>query len=206
MARPFLDEAQVAQVRAKLVAASLALYREKGYDAVSLREVAAKVGISHVTPYRYFPSKEDMVSAVRAEVWGQFGAYLSQATQTATDERDRLRRMFAAFVSFAVDNPQDYRLIFSLRQPPHDDFPVLRDARLRVMNQVIGLVRQAVEAGAVQGDPLLLAHLGWSALHGLITLHVSGQLSLGYALQDLLQPVLDMLLPPNDAVPASSGE
>ena len=54
-------------------------------------------------------------------------------------------------------------------------------------------VGDAVESGALDGDPDLLAHLCWAQVHGLVTLHLAGKLVLGQTLDDLIGPYFSMI-------------
>ena len=50
-----------AATRDRIRASALRLFREHGYDATTVEQIAAAAGVSHMTFYRYFPTKEDVV-------------------------------------------------------------------------------------------------------------------------------------------------
>lgn len=197
MARPYLDESQVLEQRTRLVGAALKLYRTSGYEAVTLRSVAAKVGISHVTPYRYFGSKDELMAAARAQVFGEFRDFLRAADPGSADPRVRLWEICSALVRFGMERPDDYRLIFSLRQPALVEYPPLEAAQAQAVDHVVSVCLQAIDSGGIQGDPATLAHLAWGTIHGLISLHVSNQLVHGRTLEPLIDEALARLLGPD---------
>jgi AcrR family transcriptional regulator len=197
MARPTLTDQQVETERKRLSALALQMYRSQGYRAVTLRELAAAAGISYTTPYRYFRSKDELFDYVRADVFHQFGEHL-RAADAGDDPLTRLRNMVEAVVDFAERSPEDYRLIFGMRQVPPPRGSRLDTVQKRVAKHVVGVIQAAVDAGQLQGDPLTLAHLAWASIHGLLSLHVSSLLTLGRKLDDLIPPLLDRLFAPTN--------
>ena len=196
MARPTLTDAQVEAGKQRLSALALQVYRSKGYRAVTLRELAALAGISYATPYRYFRSKDELFDHVRATVFTEFGEHLKMA-DSGDEPLVRLRSIVEAVVDFAERRPDDYRLIFGMRQVPPARGSMLDAAQKRVAKHVVSVCQAAVDAGQLQGDPLTLAHLAWASIHGLLSLHVSSLLRLGRRLDDLIPPLLDRLFPPS---------
>jgi hypothetical protein len=55
-------------------------------------------------------------------------------------------------------------------------------------------VARAVDAGVVAGDPDIVAHVFWASVHGLVSLALAGKLQLGPTLDDLVEPVMRMLM------------
>jgi AcrR family transcriptional regulator len=194
MPRPTLTEAQVAVQRRRLTDAALSLYRGCGYEAVTLRRVGAKLRMSHVTPYRYFESKDDLFAAMKAQIFVRFGEHLKQAAGTGGGPVARLRNVCLSAVEFARHHPEDYRLIFSLRQPPIAQYPGLREAWMNTADFVISLFQDAIDAGRLQGDARTWAHTAWSSIHGLLSLHVANLLVLGRDIDDLVDPIIRTLL------------
>ncbi len=64
-------------LRRALVAAARALLEESGPEALSLRDVARRVGVSHNAPYRHFPTKQALLAAVAAEEFAALSARMA---------------------------------------------------------------------------------------------------------------------------------
>jgi AcrR family transcriptional regulator len=195
MARPYLSESQITDQRCRLTQAALTLYRTRGYEALTLRGVAAQVGMSHFTPYRYFKSKDDLLAAIKTEVFLHFEQHLQIALDPLLAPIERLRRLCVAVVDYARLFPDDYRLIFALRQPPTRDYPDLQAVWRRTAEFVISACQEAIDAGQLQGDAITWAHVAWSAIHGLVSLHVANLLVLDRDIESLIEPILRALLP-----------
>ena len=80
----------------------------------------------------------------------------------------------------------EYRIMFQLDQEPEDIHPEVAEQSRRSFGAFEEAVAQGVEGGAMAGDPLTVAHLLWSSLHGMLSLHLAGKLTAGRTLDDLL--------------------
>jgi AcrR family transcriptional regulator len=184
MPRAALHPDDVAAFRRKLADAAIHLFADLGYDAVTMRAVASALDVSAMTPYRYVAGKEELFALVRAEAFRRFADRLEQGIERATDAVDRLRKLKRAYVKFAVDEPDAYRIMFQLEQPDSKLPELARESR-RAFGCLQRCVQQAVDSGDLEGDPLTLAHLLWAGTHGLVSLHLAGRLQMGRSLEQL---------------------
>jgi AcrR family transcriptional regulator len=188
MPRAALHPDDVAAFRRKLADAAIHLFADLGYDGVTMRAVAAALDVSAMTPYRYVAGKEELFALVRAEAFRRFADRLEQGIERAQDAVDRLRKLKRAYVKFAVDEPDAYRIMFELRQPEAKvarELPELARESRRAFGCLQRCVQLAVESGDLEGDPLTLAHLLWASTHGLVSLHLAGRLQQGRSLEQL---------------------
>ncbi|MBA4284728.1 MAG: hypothetical protein C0434_04275 [Xanthomonadaceae bacterium] len=196
MARPRLSAEAADGIRAEICAAAARLYERDGYDAVTLRAIAAEMDRSQALPYRYFKNKEHIFVALRAICFDRLTATMEGVLARGDPPLLTLHTMAHSFITFAEANPAEYRLMFSLRQPNPTEFPELHGARLRALATLQTAYQQAVDDGLIPGDAVTGAHVVWAAMHGLLTLHLAGQLTIGRTLVDLVQPMLDTLFGP----------
>ncbi|MBI5939303.1 MAG: TetR/AcrR family transcriptional regulator [Caulobacterales bacterium] len=172
-----LTETDVADFRERLIAAAERLFGERGPDGVTMRQLAAELGVSPMTPYRYFKDKDAILAAVRASGFDRFATAMEQATAGLTDPRQWSEATGRAYVRFALGNPDAYRLMFDFAQPNETDYPELMEASARSRTMLIRHARGLVEAGQARGDPEMIAHILWAALHGGLVLQMAGKLS-----------------------------
>src|SRR6201747_2573169 len=97
-----LSDTDVADFRERLCEAAEKLFAERGPDAVTMRQLAAELGVSPMTPYRYFEDKNDILAAVRANGFNRFADSLEQARGSATGARARGAAVGEAYVTFAI--------------------------------------------------------------------------------------------------------
>jgi AcrR family transcriptional regulator len=193
MARPLLSQVELDAFREELVGAALRRFAAHGYAGVTLRGLAADLGCSPMTPYRYFRDKSEIFSAVRAAAFARFADTLERADRGASP-LERLRALGRAYVRFALAEPDAYRVMFELGQPDAGDYPQLLAQGQRAWESLRNAIDDAVAARSLAGDPRLLAHICWAGLHGAVSLHLAGKLALGCTLDDLVEPIMDTLV------------
>jgi AcrR family transcriptional regulator len=178
-----LTETDVADFRERLCAAAERLFAEKGPDAVTMRQLAAELGVSPMTPYRYFRDKDDILAAVRTNGFTQFAEALEQARERGGSARAKGAAVGEAYVNFAFEHPHTYKLMFDLNQPLDEHYPELVEAGRRARDTMSAWVRDQIAAGEMSGDPEEIGTMFWAATHGAIVLEMAGKLPPGAARQ-----------------------
>lgn len=186
MPRPALSEAEIAAFRKKAIRVATRLFARDGYAAVTLRAIAEGLGTSHMAPYRYFENKAEIFAMVRADAFRRFAGAQEKAFASSEDPLARLFEMRAAYVRFALQHPDEYRVMFELGQEPEDLYPTLAEESHRAFIALERAVRLAIDAEVLVGEPRTVAHLLWATTHGMVSLHLAGKLTLGSTLDDLL--------------------
>ncbi|MDJ0847955.1 MAG: TetR/AcrR family transcriptional regulator [Myxococcota bacterium] len=186
---------EIRDFREDLCEVAASLFARDGYEAVTMRAIASELGVSAMTPYRYFQNKGEIYRAVRARAFVRFGERVEAAAEGEDDPIARLRALFAAYLGFALDEPGSYRIMFELEAPrdaePDDEERALSEA---TWQPLLTTLDEATRLGLVRGDPITLANLCWLQVHGLASLHISGRLSFGRSFDDLFEPLFDTLM------------
>jgi AcrR family transcriptional regulator len=172
-----LTSADLADFREKLIATATNIFAEKGRENFTMRELASQLGVSAMTPYRYFKDKEEILAAVRAAAFDRFAGALEGAFEASSDPLARSNAVGEAYVRFAFDEPASYRLMFDMSQPGEADYPDLVRAADRARRTMTDYVRPLVDQGILAGDPVLIGHVFWTVLHGAIVLQLAGKLT-----------------------------
>ena len=171
-----LTETDVADFRDRLCEAAERLFAEKGPDAVTMRQLSAELGVSPMTPYRYFEDKDDILAAVRTSGFTRFAERLEAARASAKDMRSRGEAVGEAYVAFALENPHSYKLMFDLNQPNIEKYPDLIAAGQRARATMTDHVKDSIAAGLFAGDPDQIGMMLWAAVHGIVVLQLAGML------------------------------
>ena len=177
-----LSASEIEDFRDKLCDAALEIFAEKGVEGLTLREVAARLGVSPMTPYRYFKDKDDILAAVRARAFNDFAGALERAVARGKDPVGKSRAAGDAYVNFAFQHANAYWLMFQVRQQDREaKDPNLQLAVERARATMTYHVERLIEAGILEGDPELVGYVFWAALHGLVTIELSGNFPKHYS-------------------------
>ena len=176
-----LTESDVADFRDRLCEVAEQLFAERGPEAVTMRQLASALGVSPMTPYRYFKDKDDILAAVRTAGFDRFAEALEAAYAKPGDARARGAAVGEAYVTFAFEHPQTYKLMFDMYQPNEADYPELARSANRARATMSQYVRSLVESGHLAGDPVRIGEMFWASTHGCIVLEMVGKLPPGGA-------------------------
>ncbi|ARF56816.1 TetR/AcrR family transcriptional regulator [Streptomyces gilvosporeus] len=204
-------DAQDAGLRARLVDVGVDLVTREGVQALSLREIARRAGVSHGAPRRYFPTHLELLSAIARRGFADLAARTAEALgddggREAADRaaaRAQLCTLARVYLDFALTRRGMYELMFR-----HDLLESnqlgLRETSLPLFDVLVGLIGRArpqpdEERGA---EAAVVAGALWSNLHGIAQLWGWGSLPLATGTDDvepLLRAALDAHLGPEAA-------
>lgn len=183
-----------------LIKAGAELLVEEGAKSLTLRKVAARVGVSHSAPYAHFPDKEALIAAITTEGFQQLYDRI-EATLLATQDRpaELLMEVACAYVQFAQELPAYYKLMFSgvlEHEQAFPDFVRISKANFQLL---IDLVHRCQDSGVLPaGQADVLAVSVWSLVHGFTSLLLEGQISHTilerHPLKELIQKVFAPVL------------
>lgn len=137
-------------LRSAVLAAAWKMIEKEGLAGLSVREAARRAGVSHSAPYRHFADREALLTALVAEGFARLNAVL---------ETRAGRELGEAYVAFALEHPQRFRLMFSRARAN-------ADLQARFADSFGHLGADAAAAGAA----------AWSLVHGLASLMLEGHL------------------------------
>lgn len=192
MAAPLSDD-QVNDVRARICAIAERQFAQAGPDGATMRGIAAEMGWTAASLYRYFANREALLAATRAAALDRFSDRIEAAYAASADLWDRSRAIGQAYVDFARDEPHAYRLIFTFSPGEGPLPPELHAAQERSNRTVTGYVRDMVAAGLLEGDPETLGRAYWAALHGLIVLRMAGRIDDGEQFDTLRHTMMRLI-------------
>lgn len=180
--------------RDRLIDAAERLFAEHGPDAVTIRQLAGAVGVSAMTPYRYFADKDAILAAVRARAFARHADALEAAFASAGDEpRKRRAAVGEAYIRFAEAHPAAYKLMFDVNQPGADRYPDLVRAGERSRRTMTLGLEGALAPGAEPDEIAFAGHLYWAAIHGALMLQLSDALARGITARALIAPIIAAL-------------
>jgi AcrR family transcriptional regulator len=184
-------------LRTRLIDAGVDLVTREGAQALTLREIARRAGVSHGAPRRYFPTHLELLSAIARR---GFTDLQTRAARVAGDggarPRARLAALAEVYLDFALSQRGMYELMFR-----HD---LLESGRLGLRETSLPMFGALVDlVGEVRpdADARIVAGALWANLHGIAQLWGWGSLKLTTGADDfvpLLRAALDAHLGPEE--------
>ena len=161
-----------------LVDTAVRLIQEEGVQALTLRGVGARLGVSRTALYRHFDDKQALLARVASEGFKRFHEALAAAGAKAEAHgADPMPAMAAAYMKFARSHPSHYQTMFSGVLTNHEGDPDLHRHAQAAFDVLLDAIRRGQEAGRIKaGNPVELAEITWALSHGVATLAMARHL------------------------------
>ena len=171
--KPKNDEIQAPEtleLKDACIEAAQAVIAEHGIEKLSLRDVARRLNVSHQAPYKHYPSRDHLLAEVIRRCFRRFTVALNGRNRS-DDPIEDMRALGTSYLSFALQNPLEYRLMFGTPWPQVEASPdLVIDSRhsFNVLREALTPLYAGTGAGAdvIDADAMFV----WSSMHGLATI------------------------------------
>jgi AcrR family transcriptional regulator len=162
-------------LRNTLLAIATELLGEEGIQALSLRKIAQRAGVSHNAPYMHFADKEAVLVAIAEEGFRLLSLDVEAAISvTENSSRQQLLAASKAYVRFAIERAAHLQVMFrSIDVEKYPNLAVVSQASLRRLSELVKSGRERGEFRA--GDPDEMTKAIWAMVHGVATLSIAYQ-------------------------------
>lgn len=165
-------------LKKEILEAAKSVFSEKGYEATSIRAIAERIEYSPATIYLYYKDKNEIVHALHREGFKLLVSHF-EVLNNVTHPFERLKGMGRAYIQFASQNPDIYKLLFSLEEPLQHVANCFEewDEGDRAFDILSKTVSECQQHGYFHGfDPIQLSFVIWSTMHGMCVLRNTGHL------------------------------
>jgi AcrR family transcriptional regulator len=163
------------RLREDILDAADALLAETG-DAkkLSLRSVAARVGIAATSVYLHFPDIGDLKVAVAERGFSELQRARDAASRDIQDPAQALLARVRAYAQFALDYPGRYRLMFGPDLPDTLAYDAPSSPTRQTLQSLAASIQRCQTAGVSHpgDDPIQVAIMVWAAVHGGVLLRM----------------------------------
>jgi AcrR family transcriptional regulator len=166
--RPIRSAQQIEHMKARIAEIAYAIFVRDGFEAVSMRRLAAEVGCTVMTVYKYYPRKIDILQALWARVFGILFDELDRIAAAQTNAVERLKAVAIGYVQFWLDRRDHYFLVFMSSNVDQADVSIFvgDDALLARFDIFRQGISGAISADISDKDLTLKSELLICALNG----------------------------------------
>lgn len=191
-------ERERAELREIILEGAMKVFLREGFEKTSIRKIAQAIEYSPATIYLYFQDKDQILMELQGRAFERKFTYMADLG-TIEDPRERLRLMGRRYIDFALDNPDLYELMFLASEPmEHLQRCAEEWGQGKILHGfLVQMVTEGIEKGYFKAqDPLRMALLAWSAVHGMVSLHLRHRLDIMHPgdVRTLLHASIDQLL------------
>jgi AcrR family transcriptional regulator len=187
-------------LREDILDAARQLFVNQGYEATSIRSIAAKVGCSPGILYHYFEDKQDIMALLIRETFQKLCRRLEAIIHDSDGIEARLRRGLRAYMDFGAEYPHHYALLFMKPTSWEGNdkiIAVFHEEGMRTFECLRHMTRESIEAKILRPDlrdAEELAQTLWASIHGLVSVQIGAK---GFPFLErnrLLDRLVDVLL------------
>jgi len=165
-------------LQTQLLRAATEMINQSGVEALSLRKLAEKVGVSRTAAYHHFRDKNDLLCAIAAQGFIKWQNHSEQIFQNKTiTPAEKYRQFVHQYVQFATQNPSLYELMFgNVIWKNNSSTPKLRDIAYPSFQYQLEMTKIWQQQGLIapHENSLRLAQVTWATLHGIARLLIDG--------------------------------
>jgi AcrR family transcriptional regulator len=147
--------------------------QEEGYEGLTIRKLAKRVGYAPMSVYSYFADKQDILFALAEDAFETLAKRIED--HPADDPIEALQAVMTEYAAFGLGNPNEYRTVFmteKVKPPEGKTFAEMQEGN-PAMKVLIKRVEACVAAGKLKGDPRAIATMLWAVGHGTISLLIT---------------------------------
>jgi AcrR family transcriptional regulator len=183
------------EMKRRIIETARELFRQKGYDAISMRKIAARMGCTTGAIYRYVPSKQAALQYVWEEDLRLLNAYVKGAVDQALTIEEKIRSLFISYIRFWEAHPDNFRVAFGADGPPREADANIYAEPLNTYDAMKRIIADALggNPAAPQDADLALQSL-ISAAHGVVALKLSPSHLPSFSTDQIARVIVDGLM------------
>ena len=166
---------QKASLRREILTAASRLFAEEGYDAVTMRKLAARIEYSPTTIYLYFRDKRELFAAVCEDTFSQLGHRFEREARNSGTPMGHLRACLQTYIEFGVAHPHHYAIAFLTPGSGPKKEGAVAAASQTTIDAIATRLAACRDRGALRLDDLeLTAQTLFAGIHGVTALLIAG--------------------------------
>lgn len=183
-------------LREDILEVSRNLLVKDGFGKMSMRKIAKRAGVSATSIYLHFQNKDELLLALIESSIAKLASALEENLTDSDDSITKLEKMAQSFVDFALENPQEYEIIYMVRPEEMPKFPKEKFQQIRKIYELLaGIISEGKRTGALKvDDPLMSAYMIWAQLHGVASVIISRRLDTRIPNEEFVNQAVDHII------------
>jgi AcrR family transcriptional regulator len=183
-------------LREDILEVSRTLLVNDGFGKMSMRKIAKRAGVSATSIYLHFQNKDELLLALIESSIAKLAEALNENLADSDDSITKLEKMAQSFVTFALENTQEYEIIYMVRPEEMPKFPKEKFQQIRKIYELLaGILSEGVSKGSLKvEDPLMSAYTLWAQLHGVASVIISQRLDTRIPSDEFVSQAVDHII------------
>jgi len=158
-------------LREEILDVSKELLLKHGFSKISMRKIAKKADVTATSIYLHFENKDDLLLVLVEESIANLNKVLRSALDETASPIEQLESLADAYVEYAMENPQEYEIIYMVRP---EEMPKYPKEKFQLVREIYELLAGIIERGKERNlfdveDPLVSAYTLWAQIHGVVS-------------------------------------
>jgi len=184
------------EIQNMAINAAAKIVETEGFQSLTARKVASKIGYTVGTLYHVFRNFDDLVIHMNAQTIDEMAVLIQKKVGKKRNPETRIRIMAAVYVDYATEHPDRWRLVFEHQAPRGVPTPELMKLRRDVMFEMVAENLRELSPNHIPQEVAHTATVLWSGIHGICILALTGKLYLGgaFSMAKLVDTLIDSAL------------
>ena len=176
--------------------AAAKIVETEGFQSLTARKVASKIGYTVGTLYHVFRNFDDLVIHLNARTIDEMAELIQKGVKRKRSPESRIRTMTEVYVDYATEHPDRWRLVFEHQAPRGLPTPELMKVRRDVMFEMVADNLRELSPKHLEQEINHTATALWSGVHGICILALTGKLYLGgaFSMSKLIDTLIESVL------------
>jgi len=183
-------------LREEIIDVSKELLLKDGFNKISMRKIAKRVNVTATSIYLHFKNKDDLLLALIEESIQNLNKALMKAMNSSLDPIQQLEKLAEAYIQYALENPQEYEIIYMVRPEEMPKYPKVKFQEVRQTYELLsGIIQDGKEKELFDVDnPLISAYTLWAQIHGVVTVVLNKRLDTRIPRDSFLDQAIDHII------------
>ncbi len=187
MPRASMNDAEIAKTKEKILDTASDIINEDGFQALSMRKIGSRAGMTAANLYNYYASKDEINIAIRMRAGRILYEDLLAGYETGQDMAEKIWLMMEAYIRYGLTKPNYYSIMFDMPTPKYANYvgsplEAMALQEKESSEQSVALLYRCAKELKGQGfgipeDPDLFMTIVWGQLHGLVSLYNNNSIS-----------------------------